>query len=316
MKKICSWLILLSFAVSVSAQTKVPCAPDRYEKAIFSDFTKKTIEYAAAKSWTDENVSLLTDIYEPKDDDAQLRPLIIVAHGGSFTSGDKEQMTPFCTFFVKYGYVVASIQYRLIPANKSVETNNILREVVRASNDMKAAIRFFRQSAENGNPYKIDPNNIFIGGVSAGAITALQTGLLDEKDLITDELSSIIAEEGGFGGNTGSEESRKLSTKVQGIFNLSGSIMDENWVDKNDPAIFSYHGENDMVVPIRFKSIGVLDMYGSQSIKEKADKIGLDNVLVKVPKGGHTDIYTIRFLSFFVDYAKQVNQKIRSMICN
>ncbi|MBX7169495.1 MAG: alpha/beta hydrolase [Pyrinomonadaceae bacterium] len=315
MKKICSWLILISFVISISAQEKASCAPDRYEKAIFSDFTKKTIEYAAAKNWSDENVSLLTDIYEPKNDDAQLRPLIIVVHGGSFTSGNKEQMTPFCTFFVKNGYVVASIQYRLAPANKVVESNNILREVVRATNDLKSAIRFFRQSAENGNPYKIDPNNIFIGGVSAGAITALQTGLLDEKDLVTDELSSIIAEEGGLNGNTGSAENRKFSTKVRGIFNLSGSIMDENWIDKDDPPIFSYHGEDDMVVPIRFKSIGTLDMYGSELIKEKADKVGLDNVLVKVPKGGHTDIYTFRFLSFFIDYANQVNQKIRSMIC-
>jgi predicted esterase len=315
MRKIFTFLILLSFASAIMAQTKVSCTAERYEKDLFPNFNKQTVEYAVAKGWQIEKQPLLVDIYEPRDDQAVLRPLIIMAHGGSFIGGTKEQVAPFCTALVKKGYVTASIQYRLLPLNRAVQPDSILREVVRAINDMKAAIRFFRQSAAEGNPYKIDPNHIFIGGVSAGAITALHAGILDEKDLINSQLKRIIEEEGGWTGDTGLAENRKYSAKVSGIINLSGSIMDGNWIGKNDAPIFSYHGTNDMVVPINFKTIGNFPMYGSEAIKQKADSIGVDNLLIKVPNGGHTDIYSSAFAIYLNDFQKQTNQKIRQIIC-
>lgn len=314
--KWCSFFILLSFAFSIAAQSKTDCTADRYEKDLFAAFNKQTIEYTKTKGWQDANQSLLADIYEPKDDKAELRPLVILVHGGSFVGGKKEQVAPFCTALVKKGYVAASIQYRLIPVSKVAEGNNILREVVRATNDLKAAIRFFRQSAANGNPYKIDANNIFIGGVSAGAITALQTGILDENDVITDELAAIIKDEGGFKGDTGTSENKKFSTKIKAIINLSGSIMDEDWIDKDDAPVFSYHGINDLVVPIEFNSIGTLDMFGSRAIKKQADKVGLENLLVEVPGGGHVDIYSPSFNIYLNDFQKQINKKMRRMICS
>jgi predicted esterase len=315
MKRIFSFLILLSFTVSAMSQTKVACTADRYEKDLFPAFNKQTVEYAVAKGWNGKEKSLLTDIYEPKDDTAALRPLIIFAHGGSFVRGDKEQVAPFCAAFTKKGYVTVSIQYRLLPLDKVGQPGNILREVVRASNDMKAAVRFFRQSAANGNPYRIDPNNIFVGGVSAGAITALQVGLLGENDKISDVLAKIISEEGGLNGDTGSPENRKFSAKVRGVLNFSGSILNADWIDKNDPPVFSYHGAEDSVVPVNYQNAGIFTMYGSEAIKQKADAVGLDNLLVKVPGGGHTDIYSLKYFPYLIDFQKQVNQKIRSMIC-
>lgn len=310
-----SLLILLSFTVSITAQSNVSCTADRYEKDLFSHFSKQTIEYTKTNGWQTENQSLLADIYEPKDDTATLRPLIILAHGGSFVGGNKEQVASFCTNLAKKGYVAVSIQYRLIPVSKVAESNNILREIIRAINDMKAAVRFFRQSAANGNPYKIDPNNIFIGGVSAGAITALHAGILDSDDKVSDELAKIIAEEGGFEGDTGSVENRKFSSKVNGVINLSGSIMDENWIDKDDAPIFSYHGMEDSVVAIGYRKIGRLGLFGSESIQQKADKVGLYNLLVKVPGGGHVDVYSPKYSIYLNDFQKQLNKKIRSMIC-
>lgn len=315
MRKIFVWLVLVSFAVSIAAQSKFSCSADRYEKNLFLDFKKQTVEYATAKGWEIENQSLLADIYEPKNDSATLRPLIILAHGGSFIGGKKEQVAPFCTGLVKKGYVTASIQYRLVPLKKAGESNNILRELVRAINDMKAAVRFFRQSAANGNPYKIDADKIFVGGVSAGAITALHVGLLDENDKISDELAKLIIEEGGFEGNTGSAENKKFSSKVSGVINFSGSILDENWIDKLDAPVFSYHGGADLVVSISYRKIGNLELFGSESIKRKADEVGLYNLLVKVPEGGHIDVYSQKYSAYLDDFQKQTNQKIRSIVC-
>lgn len=315
MKKIFCFLILLSLVISISAETKVACTADRYEKDLFTEFTKQTVEYAIAKGWEIEKQSLTVDIYEPKGDTATFRPLIILAHGGSFIGGNKDQVAPFCKALAKKGYVAASIQYRLLPLKRVSETDIIFREVVRAINDMKASVRFFRQSAARGNPYKIDADSIFIGGVSAGAITALHVGILGETDAITDDLLRLINEEGGWTGDTGSPENRKISAKVSGVINLSGSIMDENWIGKDDAPIFSYHGTKDNVVPMNFTTIGNFPMYGSETIKQRADQVGLYNLLVKVPEGGHTDIYSPAFTIYLNEFQKQTNQKIRQIVC-
>ena len=317
MKKLWVLLVLLSMGCSVEGQSKIPCTAGRYEKDLFPKFGKKTIQYATNKGWKGDDVTLNMDIYEPTGDTAALRPLIIFAHGGGYVQGDKEDMSYFCGQFTKKGYVTASIDYRLLPIDKLYEVGNLKHEIVIAMSDFKAAIRFFRQSAASGNPYKIDPNNIFIGGGSAGAITALHIGLLDDNDVMPDDFAKFVADEGGLEGNTGSAENRKFSSKVKGVINYSGSILEDKWIDKTDAPIFSYHGTADDVVPIGYGLTGKsFNMYGSESIKAKADAVGLVNILVKAPGGGHTDIYTDQsYASYYIDFHNQLDLKMRSMMC-
>jgi predicted esterase len=316
MKKLICLLILLSLTCSGKGQTKIPCSPGRYEKDSFSAIGKKTVQYASNTSWNGEQVNLETDIYEPSGDPAALRPLIIFAHGGGYVRGTKADMAFFCNQFSRKGYVTASIEYRLIPMDK-IDVNNMKREILRAMSDFKAAIRFFRASAAKGNPYKIDPNNIFIGGASAGAITALHIGLLDADDQLSPDFAKLVAEEGGLEGNTGTAESLKVSSKIKGVINYSGSILEESWIDKGDAPIFSYHGTADDVVPIGYGITGKsFNMYGSESIKNKADQVGLFSILVKAPNGGHTNIYLdAAFAGYYIDFHQQVFAKMRSMMC-
>ena len=47
--------------------------------------------------------------------------------------------------------------------------------------DAKAAIRYFRKdAATNGNIFGIDPNQIYIGGYSAGAILAVNLAYIND----------------------------------------------------------------------------------------------------------------------------------------
>ena len=317
MKNLLCLLLLFTFACSEEAQTKVPCTTGRYEKDLFADSSKKTVQFGSNKGWNGENVNLNVDVFEPKGDTASLRPLIIFAHGGGYVQGTKDDMAYFCQQFTKKGYVTASIDYRLIPMDKIYDINNMKREIVKAMSDFKSAIRFFRASATNGNPYKIDPNNIFIGGASAGAITALHIGLLDEDDQMPTDFSKFVADEGGLEGNTGTPENLKVSSKIKAVINYSGSILEENWIDKNDAPIFSYHGTADDVVPINYGITGKsFNMYGSESIKNKADAVGLFSILVKAPNGGHTNIYLdAAYASYYIDFHNQVYAKMRSMMC-
>lgn len=302
MNKLLLLLMFLSLACSGNAQAKIPCGVGRYEKDLFTSATKKTVQYASATDWNDRTVSLEVDVYEPKGDTALLRPLVIFAHGGGFVQGDKADMAYVSEQFAKRGYVTASIQYRLLPMNK-LSIPNAKNHILKAVKDFKTAIGFFRTSSKK---FRIDPENIFIGGASAGAITALHVGLLDTGDQLPEDVARFAAIEGGI-----------ENVKIKGVINYSGSILDNGWIDKTDPPIFSYHGTADDVVPIGYGVNGKLfSLYGSDSIKQKADEAGLDNILVRVPNGRHTDIYTDQsYSSFYLDFHQQTYRKMRSLVC-
>ena len=67
---------------------------------------------------------LMLDLYEPPEsDEREKRPLVIWAHGGGFTGGDKqgENDITFAYAMSQRGYVVLSINYRL--ADKHAEND-------------------------------------------------------------------------------------------------------------------------------------------------------------------------------------------------
>ena len=73
--------------------------------------------------------------------------LVVLAHGGSFISGDKSDLSETATFLAKAGYVVASINYRLLDVTP---TQLAFKQVViNAVADMKAAVRYFNKDAEH-----------------------------------------------------------------------------------------------------------------------------------------------------------------------
>src|SRR6266567_824486 len=71
-----------------------------------------------AKRYKDDvfkKVKITRDLYQPKGDTATKRPVVIFAHGGGFTGGDKSS-GPSATLakeFALKGYLTASINYRL-----------------------------------------------------------------------------------------------------------------------------------------------------------------------------------------------------------
>ena len=71
--------------------------------------------YQNANEITYENLHF--DLYQPKSDTTNNRPLVIVVHGGAFVSGSKDDQTQpivgYCDSLAARGYVVASIDYRI-----------------------------------------------------------------------------------------------------------------------------------------------------------------------------------------------------------
>ncbi len=214
--------ILFLVSASVMAQ-QLNCDGNRYLNQIFTSVDSvKDVQYGQASTLGGKTQNLLMDIYEPLGDTLVLRPLIIMAHGGSFISGDRTQTAEFCIDFAKRGYVCANIEYRLIDFWLT-DSIGMAEAVVMAINDMRAAVRYFREDAANSNKYGITSDHIFVAGVSAGAIMANHLGFLDPGDEIPGYLQAIFVKHGGFEGN--SSDNTQYSSEVQGVINYSGGLM-------------------------------------------------------------------------------------------
>ena len=107
---------------------------------------------------------LQLDLYAPGTTMDELRPGIVLVHGGDWLGGEREHLTSLAINLALRGYVVATIDYRLAsqaPYPAAVE-------------DAQAAVRWMREHAE---PYGIDSSHIALGGAGAGGVVAALAGL-------------------------------------------------------------------------------------------------------------------------------------------
>ena len=91
---------------------RLPCnaqCDGRYLEEVFTDVSVTTATYSSL-------YNLGVDVYQAVGDEAQERPLIFLAHGGSFIAGSRSDAFIVSTAnkLAKRGYVVAAISYRLM----------------------------------------------------------------------------------------------------------------------------------------------------------------------------------------------------------
>jgi dienelactone hydrolase len=287
------YALILSIPLSIFAQKNAQgCDGKRYLTDVFTDTTRTVVQYGSNQLLKNGTYNLSMDIVQPKGDTLSKRPVIVFAFGGGFVFGERASMSPFCEYFAKKGYVCLTIDYRLwdIFANgKYPDSVGIAQIGTQAMQDMKAAIRFMRKDAATTNKYRIDPDNIIAGGVSAGAITAMLVGHLDSTDVIADFYRATVAEQGGFEGNSGTPG---YPSTVKGVLNMSGGLYRKEIIDKNDPPFASYHGTIDDIVPYGLgKNVYGFLNDGSSTCFAQAKSLGIPSVLYTVKGGGHSNIY-------------------------
>lgn len=218
-------------------------AQKRYQSEIFSTTDSMTdIQYGEAVNLKGKNEALLLDIISPpKEDSIKYRPLLIFIHGGGFQNNTKNggYSSMVCNAFAKRGYVTATIDYRL-GVEKSKTNKDFAEAMYRAQQDGKAAIRFFRRYAKK---YGIDTSKIFITGSSAGSKTCLAIAYMNE-----DEIPKEVDQSrwGTLEGNSGNEG---YSSKVKGVMNCWGAIINYHWIQKGDVPLFNAAGLEDKTVP-------------------------------------------------------------------
>ena len=273
------------------------CADGRYFDEIFTVDVDTAIQFGENTQPTILNPNniqeLFLDVYQPEGDTLSARPLIIWAFGGAFVAGSKESpdIVTLSNSFAKRGYVCAAIDYRLsTDLVVNTDVSNMYEAVLKAVHDMRASIRFFYKDASTVDDYRIDTTRIYLGGVSAGAITALHIAHLDELNEVPAELDSIFNATGGFEGTSGNAG---YSEDIAGVVSLCGALLDTAWIN---PAIttpiVSMHGTDDNVVPYGSDSITILNFNvavdGSSSIHHKLDEYGIQNDFYTWYGAGHT----------------------------
>lgn len=283
-----TFLPVVAIALTPNFNAQAQCDGFRYLQNITEDVTVQSdIVYGANVNAAGNNQTLHLDVYSPAGDSETNRPLIVMAHGGSFVAGSKTggDVVPLCNDLARLGYVVASIEYRLgasDPGQFLPTPASATRAVWRGTHDARAAIRFFRKSVEeDGNPYGIDTELIFVAGVSAGGFIALHAGYLNSEDEIPEaafgDYPGITNDLEGQSGNPG------YTSEVAGVINIAGAIGDTAWMQADEPPVISFHGDEDGTVPygsdllVFLGFIQLIEVDGSASVHAQADNLGIVN---------------------------------------
>ena len=285
MKKL--FFIPLSLLVSYSVFSQ---CNGRYETEIFTNVNKTTVNYSDVFIDLEHEM----DIYMPEGDTETNRPVIIYMHGGSFYLGDKSMTdcVDFCESFARRGYVCASINYRLSNMFSFLLSQDVqLETVLKAVSDAKAAVRFFRKDVdENGNTYAIDPETIFAGGYSAGAVIAIHQGFISDITELPANIQNLTVSIGGtIEGNSGNNG---YSSEISGIISLAGGIHDFTWINSNESPIVSAQGTNDNTVNYycapALNNPAVVNLCGAGEIHPQADLVNLHNDKLIFGGEGHS----------------------------
>ena len=300
MRKVAANLFLLLSVFTASAQ--IPsCDGSRFIDSVFTEVKDATtLQYGSNVTIGGVQQDLFMDVFEPLNDSETPRPLIILAFGGSFITGERSDMNQIAIDYAMRGYVAATIDYRIYDKLAILDSAKLLDVVVKGVGDMKASVRYFKEDfTENGNTFNIDTNDIFVGGASSGAILANHVGLVGANDNVPEYFQSVIDVNGGWEGN--SSENTSYSSSVTGVISFSGAIKDVAWIDENDVPVFAAHDYQDPVVPyerglsvLDFGSLQVPLMYisGGKSIIDALKEKNVYSELVTVETAEHVSYLT------------------------
>ena len=305
-------MIVLFLSSSIFAQQD--CQGDRYIQDIFDVEVQYGIEYGENVNeeflfGTEYDQTLYMDVYEPVGDTLDERPLIFFMFGGSFIGGSRDSgnMVALCNSYASKGYVAVAIDYRLTQNLIFEATSQKAYEaVIKGIHDLKAAIRYFRMNYEQSNDFRIDPERIFVGGVSAGAIASLNAVYINTESealsLVSQDFLDNVGGIEGLSGNPGYDSS------VHGIVNFCGAIGEYDWIEEGDVPIVSMHGDQDGTVPYSDNSVTLfgldVQVYGSHIINEVMNDLGNYSILHTYVGGGHVP-FSPNDMEFEFDFTSQ-----------
>lgn len=298
MKQSCITIIFICFCCFLNAQTIVIIdgIPRDTSFTVHSAFVKESkkrayikiaqpvipsnlLEYKKIKySSPTEGRNLNLNIYRPNDN--KVYPVLLMVHGGGWSSGDLTMEIPMAQQIAARGYVTIPVEYRLSP------------EAIypAAVYDLKTAIRWIRAHATE---YNIDTSKIAISGCSSGGqlatlvgTTNFQTEYEDLKEYrdYASNVHAIINVDGISDFSTDELEATRISlsqNKIPSAIRWLGATYEENkevWT-----AASPVNHVTRRSVPVCFINSSIPRFHGGRD--EIAEKLKAYNI--------HTEVHTI-----------------------
>ena len=219
-------------------------------------YSQDVLDFRDVSYVKDGHKSQKLDLYIPQK--VENPQLLVWVHGGAWRSGDKAKIP--IKGLIEKGFALASVNYRLSGEAKFPAQMH----------DLKASIRFLRANAKK---YRYKADKIAIIGSSAGGhLVALQgttngheklEGKLGEHLDVSSDVQAIVNLYGPTNFMTILKQSTPhgLSVRVPALKLLLGDRPENkkqlallaspvNHVDKSDPPMLIYHGDQDPQVPI------------------------------------------------------------------
>ncbi len=299
--------ILAVSIVSLFAQQPDYCIQGRFSQIPYFAESEivamKNVTYGWAPRWPSAMIDTLKmDIYmpDPAIDPLAVRPFVLLIHGGSFISGQKEDLEASCKDYARRGYVAATMSYRLgwncnptnllfICATCGPEVDKLRVAAYRSVQDARAALRY---SAFHAADLGIDTSSFFIGGTSAGSVAAVHAIYLDQETANTFCPGCISA----VGPLDSAVNTLQADYTIRALLNNCGAILLPEALD-NAPEIpvISFHDDGDCVVPSDlgwalgcFNCTSFFQGYGSQQIHAYAGSKGTCSELnLRIGSLGH-----------------------------
>jgi dienelactone hydrolase len=247
----------------------------RYQNEIFGSYqVQSNIPYGKVLA-----KPLYLDAYTATGDTVSQRPMVLFIHAGGFQTGDKVSgfAKLVCAAMAKRGYVAASIEYRL--TSPIANDTACFEAMLRALQDAKAAVRFFRK---NGALYGIDTSQIFAIGSSAGSITALHLAYLDSAEV--PGFVNWNRVDNTFEGTSGNPG---FSSRVQAVISNWGALGDTAWMKKGDVPVYCVHGTSDSTIYYNLIPAYGPFRFSSKYIVMAAQQKGIVNGLRLFYQAGH-----------------------------
>lgn len=224
---------------------------------------------------------LLLDIYEPSERSSELRPAVVLIHGGGWTSFDKSTMHTMGMFLARCGFVAFAADYRLLHGNENIWPAQL--------DDVQRAVRWVRANAAK---YGVDPDHVGAFGHSAGAQLASLLGMEDTRDnsdaalaRYSSRVQAVVEVSGpsDFTTHRDADDDAFLATFFGGDYAQHSKIWQDAspvfHVSKNVSPFLIMHGTQDADVPIA----------QSQELADKLKQAGASVKFVTVE-----DVHTFR----------------------